>query len=216
MNIKICIVILILLSFFNIGAFSNKISNNSNSFSTLEKEIKYVSEFEENGVKLQYKTKDSVEKELSRVKKYLTDNLDDISNGEIGRNEFQAFNKDFNINVKLWAEDSYSYVEITLSNKNAQYTAIDLKNILQKLEIQGLKNIQYFLYYEGKEELDCRYIIDKLSKDSGIQGMKLLEISNGYTGTGYLSNGDKTNFALIKYNTSSHIIIGTPIIFTTY
>jgi hypothetical protein len=49
-----------------------------------------------------------------------------------------------------------------------------------------------------------------------IRKINILKINNGYTGTGYLSNGEKINFALVKYNTGSYIIIGTPIIFTTY
>lgn len=43
-----------------------------------------------------------------------------------------------------------------------------------------------------------------------------MKISNGYSGTGYLNDGEKINFALVDYDTGSHIIIGTPIIFTTY
>ena len=117
----------------------------------------------------------------------------------------------------MWCEDKYTYVEITLINKNAKYTTVDLKTILQKLENKKSENKQYFFYYEGKEkEQDNNYSIDKLANENNIQKINLLNINNGYTGTGYLSNGDKINFALIKYNTGSHIIIGTPIIFATY
>ena len=49
-----------------------------------------------------------------------------------------------------------------------------------------------------------------------IKKINLLKINNGYAGTGYLNNEDKINFALIRYDTGSHIIIGTPIIFATY
>jgi hypothetical protein len=58
--------------------------------------------------------------------------------------------------------------------------------------------------------------MDKLFNQNHIENIQLLNINNGYTGTGYLSNGDKVNFALSKYDTGSHIIIGTPIIFATY
>ena len=50
MNIKVSIAIFILLSFFNLGAVSNVISNNENSFDILETNIRAVSEFEENGI----------------------------------------------------------------------------------------------------------------------------------------------------------------------
>ena len=216
MNIKISIVIFILLSFLNIGAISNEVSNTKNSFSILETNITNISEFQENGAKLQYKTRDNIEKESARIKEYLTNNING-SYREINKNQFEIFNNNFNTNIKMWCEDKYTYVEITLINKNAKYTTVDLKNILQKLENQKSENKQYFFYYEGKEkELDNNYSIDKLANENNIQKTNLLKINNGYTGTGYLSNGDKINFALIKYNTGSHIIIGTPIIFATY
>ena len=216
MNIKISIVILILLSFFNIGAISNGVNNTKNSFSVLETNIKNISEFQENGAKLQYKTKDNIRKESDRIKEYLINKING-SYREINKNQFEIFNNDFCTNIKMWCEDKYTYVEITLINKSDKYTTADLKNILKKLENQKSKNKQYFLYYEGKEkELDNNYSIDKLANENNVQKINLLNINNGYTGTGYLSNGDKANFALTKYNTGSYIIIGTPTIFATY
>jgi hypothetical protein len=216
MNIKVSIVIFILLSFLNIGAISNEASNAKNSFSILEKNVTNISEFQENGAKLQYKTSDSIEKEIFRIKEYLNYNING-SYREINKNQFEIINENFNTNIKMWSEDKYTYVEITLINKDAKYTTEDLKNILQKLENKKSENKQYFFYYEGKErEPDNNYYINKLANENNIQKINLLNINNGYTGTGYLSNGDKINFALTKYNTGSYIIIGTPIIFATY
>jgi len=216
MNIKISIVIFILLSFFNIGAISNEVNNSKDSFGTLEKNITNISEFEENGVKLQYRTKDNIEKEILRIKEELTCNTNDDYR-EINETQFEIINNNFNTNIKMWCEGKYTYAEITLINKDNQYATVDLKNILQKLENQKSENIQYFLYYEGKgKELDNNYSITKLANENNIQKINILDINNGCTGTGYLSNGDKINFALTKYNTGSHIIIGTPIIFATY
>ena len=216
MNIKISIVILVLLSFLNIGAISNKVSNTKNSFGTLEVNIRNVSEFEENGAKLQYKTRNNIEKESARIKEYISNNISD-NYREINKNQFEIFNDDFNISTTIWSEDKYTYVEITLINRNSKYTTINLKTILQRLENEKSQNSQYFFYYEGKEkESSGNYSIYKLEDENNIQKTNLLEINNGYTGTGYLGNGDKINFALIRYNTGSHIIIGTPIIFATY
>lgn len=216
MNIKISIVIFILLSFFNIGAISNNINSTQNSFSILETNITKISEFEENGVKLQYRTKDSIEKEIFRMKEYLNYNIGG-SYRENNKNQFEIINKNFNVNVKMWCEDKYTYVEITLINKDSKYTTVELKTILEKLENKKLENIQYFFYYEGREkEIDNSYSLNRLVNENNIQKTNLLSINNGYVGTGYLSNGDKINFALIKYNTGEHIIIGTPIIFATY
>ncbi len=216
MNIKISIVIFILLSFLNIGAISNDLGNTKNSFDTLETNTKNISEFEENGVKLQYRTKDNIEKEISRIKEYLVYNTNG-SLREINKNQIEVINKNFNISIKMWYEDKYTYVEITLINENSQYSTVDLKNILQKSENEKSESAQYFLYYEGKiKDLNNNYSINELANYNNIQKVNILNINNGYTGTGYLSNGNKTNFSLINYNTGSHIIIGMPIIFTTY
>jgi hypothetical protein len=216
MNIKVSIAIFILLSFFNIGAVSNSIISTNNSFNHLETNVGSISEFEENGVKLQYKTKDNIEKERSRIKEYVTHTINGTYK-EDENNEFEIFNNDFNIDVKIWNEDKYNYVEIILINKNSQYTTADLKSLLKKLENGKLESIQYFLYYEGKlKNADNDYSTNKFIQENDLQKIRLLDINNGYAGTGYLSNKDKINFALTKYNTGSHIIIGTPIIFTTY
>lgn len=215
MNIKVSIVIFVLISFLNIGAISNGVSNTKNSFGILETNIRNISEFQENGAKLQYKTRDNIENESTRIKEYL--NNINGSYREINKNQFQIFNNDYCTNIKMWCEDKYTYVEITLINKNAKYTTVYLKTILKKLENKKSENKQYFFYYEGKEKkLNNNYSIDKLANENNIQKTNLLIINNGYVGTGYLSNGDKINFALIRYDTGSHIIIGTPIIFATY
>jgi hypothetical protein len=194
MNIKISIVIFILLSFLNIGAISDEVINTKNSFSILETNITNISEFQENGAKLQYKTRDSIEKESTRIKEYLNDNMNG-SYKEINKNQFQISNNDYYTNIKMWYEDKYTYVEITLINNNAKYTTVYLKTILQKLENKKSENRQYFFYYEGKEkDQDNNYSIDKLANENNIQKTNLLKINNGYTGTGYLSNGDKINF----------------------
>lgn len=216
MKVKFSILIFILLSFFNIGAVSKEITNSKNSFSVLETNIRSVSEFQESGAKLQYKTRDNIEKESDRIKQYLIKKI----NGdyrEINKNQFETFDNNFHINIKLWCQEKYTYVEITLINKNAKYTALDLKSILGKLENQQSENIQYLFYYEGKEkDLDNSYSIEKLTNENNIQKINLLRINNGYIGKGYLSDGDKINLAIIRYNTGYHIIIGTPIIFASY
>ena len=187
MNIKVSIAIFILLSFFNLGAVSNVISNDKNSFGILETNIRTVSEFEENGIKLQYKTRENIEKEVFRIKRQLNYNI----NGdyrEINKNQFQVLNDNFHIDIKTWGEDKYSYVEIKLINRNVQYSTLDLKNMLKRIEDEKSEDEQYFLYYKGKRaKEDSNYSINKLLNENNVQNASLLEISNGYAGTGKLS-----------------------------
>jgi|GEM_PF-821101 len=216
MNIKLSIAIFILLSFFNLGAVSNVTRDDRNSFSILETNIRTVSEFKENGVKLQYKTRENIEKEIFRIKRQLDCNI----NGdyrEINKNQFQFLNDKFHIDIKTWGEDKYNYVEVKLINTDVQYSTFDLKNMLQRIEDEKSEDEQYFLYYKGKRSKeDSNYSINKLLNENDVQKANFLKINNGYTGTGKLSDGDKFNFALIKYDTGSNIIIGMPTIFELY
>ncbi|EKQ50825.1 MULTISPECIES: hypothetical protein [unclassified Clostridium] len=214
MNIKISIVFFILLSFFNLGAISKNFNNTQDSFKNLENSISSTSKFEADGVKLQYKTTDNIEKEIFRIKQHLINNIDG-NYEDLRNNEFEIYNKDLDINIKMWYEGKYTYVEIILLNKNLDYSTTYLKDLLKNTENNKMKDVQYFVYYEGKE-LNRDYTIDKLINENNLKNVKFLDINNGYAGTGYLSNGDKINFALIKYDTGSHIIIGTPMIFATY
>lgn len=215
MKIKLCILIMLLLSFLNMGAISN-IQMTKNSFDGLETITMGKSEFKENGVKLQYKTKNTIDKEFDRVKMYLDNNIN-VDYKQCYENQIDCFNDNFDINMKLWSDSIYTYNEITLINKNSKYKTIDLKNILRKIENKNLEDVQYFLYYEGEiKEVSNRELIGELIDQTDIQKANILDINNGCTGTGYLNNGDKVNFALTNYNTGSYVIIGTPIIFATY
>lgn len=215
MRIKISIFTLLLISFLNMGAISN-LQIIRNSFYDLEIAAVSKSQFEENGIKLQYRTKENIKKEFLRIEECFSNDI--VGNYRvIDKNQAEILNDDFNINIKSWKEGKYTYIEIILINKNSQYTIYNLKNILEKIQNQNLESVQYFLYYKGKiQECDNNQIIHELAKENNLKNIYVLDIDNGCTGTGYLSNGEKINFALSNYNTGSYIIIGTPIIFATY
>lgn len=216
MNIKLSIAVFLLLSFFNIGAVSNVVNEQNNSFGIIEADMRNISEFQENGVKLQYKTRENTEIEISKIKKQLNCNIDGDYR-EINKSQFKVLKEDFNIDIKTWGENKYNYFEIKLINKNPKYNTLNLKEMLKKIEDEKSEDIQYFLYYKGNSLKDDRnYYIDKLLNENNIQKASLLEINNGCAGTGNLSNGDRFNFALIKYDTGLNVIIGTPTIFESY
>lgn len=207
-------ILMLLLSFFEIGAISGNVNSSQNALNSLELKARNVSVFEENGVKLQYKTKQDMQREIYRIKEYFIHNTEGDYE-EINENQFEIFNHSYNINVKIWRENKYSYVEIVLINKNSEYSTINLRDMIQKVENKESEDVQYFSYYEGKN-LSNGYSINKFLDENDLKNTELLGINNGYTGTGYLNGSYKINFALIRYNKVSHIIIGTPIIFTAY
>ena len=216
MNMKLIIAAFLLLSFFNFGAVADILNKKENSFGIIENDLRDISEFQENGVMLQYKTREDGKKEISNIKQQLNCNTS-INYREINNNQFQILKDDFHIDIKTWEENKYNYFEIKLINKNPKYKTLYLKDMLKKIEDEKSYDTQYFLYYNGKKAKgDINYYLDKLLNEDGVQKTNILEITNGYAGTGKLKNGERFNFALIKYDTGSNIIIGTPTIFELY
>ena len=118
MRVKISLGILILLSFFNIGAVSN-IRLKNNSFSALESEYFNKSEFIENGSKIQYKTNNRIGNEKKRIKNYFNNNF--VLNYQEINNKICFYNDDIDVEAYLWNDDIYTYAEITIINSNPDY-----------------------------------------------------------------------------------------------
>ena len=215
MKNKLSILLFILLNLLNMGALSD-FKYNKDNFELAEIYMKDKSEFIKNGIKFQYKVNNNINDEALKVKKYITKNMTE-NYTSIGENEFKSFNKDFNINIKLWNKSNYTYVEIILLNSNNKYTSLDLKRMLKGLDTNTVYlEKQYFSYYKGKLSSCNKEIKEELIKKSGIEKETILEISNGYAGVGSLRDDEKVNFAFTNYDTGSYVIIGTPIIFETY
>lgn len=212
MRVKISLVILILLSFFNIGAVSN-IRLKNNSFSALESEYFNKSEFIENGSKIQYKTNNRIGNEKKRIKNYFNNNF--VLNYQEINNKICFYNDDIDVEAYLWSDDIYTYAEITIINSNPDYKTEYLMDILEGLEYKNLTEIQYYQYYKGRISFDMKneYIKDIYNS---IFYADVIDLNNGYTGSGYCTNGEKINFSISNYDTGAYVIIGTPIIFATY
>lgn len=213
MKVKISIVILILVSFFNMGAVSDS-NMKANSFRNIESAFINKSEFIENGSKIQYKTKNSISNEKIRIEKYILDKCS-VNYKNIKTDKIEFFSKDMHIEIDLWTDNNYTYAAITIVNSNTDYKTEELIGILKGLENEDFIEMQCYKYYKGKIAFDKE---DKYIKDifNSIHNVNMISINNGYTGSGYCADGEKINFAISNYNTGTYIIIGTPIIFTTY
>lgn len=213
MKFKISIIILILLSFLNIGAISDK-HFKINSFDDLESLYIDKSNFVENGSKIQYKTKNLIKDESNKIQQYI--NKDNIYKYEyIEKNKMRFLGENRCIETELWNDDIYTYVVITVVNNNKDYKTEDLLRTLEKLIRSDCEEVQYFRYYKG--QISCDHENEYINDISScISEYKTLKMSNGYIGSGYFNDGEKINLAISNYNTGTYIIIGTPIIFTTY
>ena len=54
-----------------------------------------------------------------------------------------------------------------------------------------------------------------VKNNENLKGVQTININNGYAGIAKYKN-EKINFAINNYDTGSYLVIGTPIIFTTY
>lgn len=212
MKFKYSVLFLILFLFFNMAAISAKEINN-NDFYNLENSINIKSNFKENGLKMQFKTKKSIEKEYVDLKKYLIDKSNGIYT-KIDNERFEIFNNGIKICVNLWRIEDYTYTEITIINTNPEYKVKSLEELIGNIKKLDIKELKIFLYYKG--EINNNKSINDFHEIESLNNLNILSINNGYTGTGISKLGTKMNFALVSYNDKSQIIIGTPIIFTTY
>lgn len=184
------------------------------AFQPIETEVASISEFCENGVKLQYSTlkrkEDEIERILSIVQAY-----GDEKNLAVSENEVSYSDATKEFKALVWQEDEKVFVEVTLINKDPSKDTQELKKEIEKLQEEHLNNIRYFEYYKGKiKTLDEG--IDGLKFCSSIKNLDIIPIKNGYSGSAKLKNGQKVSLAVVGYNTGNYVVVGTPTIFATY
>ncbi|WP_294377831.1 hypothetical protein [uncultured Clostridium sp.] len=213
MKLNISMLILVFLSFFNIGAVSTD-NMKICCFKDLEIRCKNDSSFVENGIKIQYTTENSIKQERDIICKYIQSNFV-VNNYQINKNEISFDEKEIKIKVDLWNDNQYTYVVLTAINSNKSCNTEQLANMFKDLIECRVDNIQHYRYYKGQitpdEKNEYGKCINKI-----INNVNILTLNNGYTGNGYCNDGEKVNFAVSNYDTGAYIIIGTPIIFVTY
>lgn len=211
MKLRVRIVILLIMSFLNMG-YSCNILSYVDSFYNLETNVREKSDFVENAVEAKYKTKNKTYIEYEKIDKAFSSL--GFNKGDSDSSDNLIFYKDKQrIEVNQWKENNNSYINITIYNKNSKYKTVDLRKILYKIDDKNLVLNECYSYYKGKSDGN---IIGELNDEGILRSSNLIKISNGYTGIANLNADEKINFAEIKYDTGSYIIIATPIIFTTY
>ena len=211
MKLRVSIVILIMMSFLNMG-YSCNILSYADSFCTLETNVIEKSTFVENAVEGQYKTKNNIYMECEKIGKVFS-SLGFKKKESDSSNHLIFYKDKQRIEISQWKENDQSYINITIYNKDSQYKTVDLRKILYKIDDKDLVLNNCYSYYKGKTN---GIIIRELNDEGILRNSNLIKINNGYTGVANLNSGEQINFAEIKYDTGSYIIIATPIIFTTY
>ena len=189
------------------------IENLSKAFYLDEESIIEYNFFCENGVKCNYTTCEKAEEEINRIKSLIIKykNLDYI---KTSKNYLEAKGDNKEIYIYTYNNKIGCKVEIKIVNYEKRNNVNKLMNNLIKLQNSAAKNIRYFSYIKGKVS-NIEETIKEIKNNKDLKDIKTVNINNGYTGTAKYKN-EKINFAINNYDTGSYIIIGTPIIFTTY
>ncbi|MGL4848256.1 MAG: hypothetical protein ACRC28_04905 [Clostridium sp.] len=204
MKKKVMILLLLILSMVTIGSTTEI---GIQSYNELEERVRDITEFDSNGVRFEYTSSNSVEKEKERLKEVYKKSYEVNEDG----NSMKLV-KGMLIEVNLWEEKGKTYVNLTINNEDEEYCSKELERELLKANSKEVENKKIFSFYKGKVlEENREEVLEFIKKDENNN----LKIENGYTWKNKVGK-EMVNFGLVNYDTGLHLIIGTPVIFTTY
>lgn len=212
MKFKICLILIFLFPFYCNSVRTCSLLNNLN-LEDIKEQVKEDFIFQENGVRSVYRVNAKKKDVIEDVKKVLKSNLN---------KEVQEDNDEINIrtsseelNLKFISNNNDTMVYFTIINYNEEIAISNLMKELTKLQGKNIFDIRYFQYIKGKiNNIDEK--LDKIKSLHQINKIDTLNIHNGYVGMAYLKGAQRVNIALNSYDTGNYLIIGTPVIFTTY
>ena len=142
MRIKLCIVLLIMLSFINTNCFG---MNNNIFFEKIEEDFRIESNFIENGAKLQYTTNNTMRVENEKIKKMFNE-YKCVENDKNSIDNLDFYKGKQKVSAYLWYEGKELYVEIAMNNKDEELSTNDQYCLLSKLEDGNVTSKQYYYY----------------------------------------------------------------------
>ena len=212
MKRKICLVLFFLFSIVNIGATTRV--DREDSFYLASNKLMNNMDFCENGVKVVYQSNSSLEDEMhiieDKLQRKYTESKIEVSNKGI---KIDCENQ--KVSVDLYDKSGNTCVEIELINNKKEKNIQNLMKELTELQGNNVSEKRYFKYVKGRIN-DKENALDIIESTKELKHIDTLDIRNGYVGTAVLNDRDRVNFAVSTYNTGTYLIIGTPIIFTTY
>ena len=186
-------------------------------YSKVEEEICNIEEY---GMKIEYITDENIKDEFNNISDYIK--IEDFDSIVEKENEIylNTSKEQFNLDINLIEENSKSRVQIVIVSKNR----IDFNNIkeyFQFIHNKNMKNIKYYTYIKGniRENNNIDEIEEKLIKSIGkskVKETKRINLEKGTTGIINLKSDYQFNYSIMTYEEDRKLILGTPIIFTTY
>ncbi len=214
MNNNIFIVALFCFSLI----FSPSTMNLDNKvYSKVEEEICNIEEY---GMKIEYITDVNIKDQFNNISYYIK--IEDFDSIVEKENEIylNTSKEQFNLDINLIEENSKSRVQIVIVSKN-RIDFNDIKEYFQVIHNKNMKNIKYYTYIKGniRENNNIDEIEEKLIKSIGkskVKKNKRINLEKGTTGIINLKSDYQFNYSIMTYEEDRKLILGTPIIFTTY
>ena len=186
-------------------------------YSKVEEEICNIEEY---GMKIEYITDENIKDKFNHISDYIK--IEDFDSIVKKENEIylNTSKEQFNLDINLIEENSKSRIQIVIVSKNR----IDFNNIKEYFQVihnKNMKNIKYYTYIKGniRENNNIDEIEEKLIKSIGkskVKKNKRINLEKGTTGIINLKSDYQFNYSIMTYEEDRKLILGTPIIFTTY
>lgn len=186
-------------------------------YSKVEEEICNIEEY---GMKIEYITDENIKDQFNNISDYIK--IEDFDSIVEKENEIylNTSKEQFNLDINLIEENSKSRIQIVIVSKNR----IDFNNIKEYFQVihnKNMKNIKYYTYIKGniRENNNIDEIEEKLIKSIGkskVKEIKRINLEKGTTGIINLKSDYQFNYSIMTYEEDRKLILGTPIIFTTY
>lgn len=195
------------------------------SISNLENEIytkvsEELCDIEEYGMKIEYLTNENINKELNNLCNSLK--IKDFIIAEESEDGLylENSNDEIKLNVSLIKENKKNRVQIEIISKYR----IDfnyIKEYFQVIHNKNISNIKYYTYIKGdiRENNNIDEVEEKLIElinNKYVIGIQKINLGNGTTGIINLKSDYQFNYSIMTYEEDRKLILGTPIIFTTY
>lgn len=214
MNKNIFTVVLFCFSFIfcpSINTLENDV------YSKVEEEICDIQEY---GMKIEYTTKEDIEFERNIICNSLK--IKSFNNVEEDESEIylNSSNENLDLSINLIEENKKTRAQIVIVSKSR----IDFNNIkeyFQDIHNKNMTNIKYYTYIKGdiRENNSIDEIEEELIKSIGKRNIKekqKINLEKGTTGIINLKSDYQFNYSIMTYEENRKLILGTPIIFTTY
>ncbi|WP_255992524.1 hypothetical protein [Clostridium perfringens] len=193
------------------------ISLDNKVYSKIEEEICNIEEY---GMKIEYITDENIKDQFNNISDYIK--IEDFDSIVEKENEIylNTSKEQFNLDINLIEENSKSRIQIVIVSKNR----IDFNNIKEYFQVihnKNMKNIKYYTYIKGniRENNNIDEIEEKLIESIGkskIKEKQRINLEKGTTGIINLKSDYQFNYSIMTYEEDRKLILGTPIIFTTY